>query len=140
MSRILPLEKDVNLDKRYINETDTITEPALAAVINGGGGGGSGSDIKIFPKAIDFDHHIEYVSLAEFAAEWELTEEEMYDLTFGDWDAIRDNNGILHFRDRKQIRMNGDIIDGIQTQFSGYENSLYIYVSDNCSVWSNASD
>lgn len=38
MSRILPLEKDVNLDKRYINETDTITEPALTAVIDGGGG------------------------------------------------------------------------------------------------------
>jgi len=136
MSRILPLEKDVNLDKRYINESETITEPALENVINGGGG----SDIKIFPKALDLNHHIEYVSLAEFAAEWGLTGEEMYDLTFGDWDAIRDNDGILHFRDRKQIRMNGDVIDGIQTQFSGYENYLYIYVNDNCSTWSNASD
>lgn len=38
MSKILPLEKDVNLDKRYINESETITEPALTAVINGGGG------------------------------------------------------------------------------------------------------
>lgn len=50
MSRILPLEKDVNLDKRYINETDTITEHALAAVINGGGGGQS-----LFP-IIDLTH------------------------------------------------------------------------------------
>ena len=38
MSRILPLEKDVNLDKRYINESETITENALENVINGGGG------------------------------------------------------------------------------------------------------
>ena len=43
MSRILPLEKDVNLDKRYINETETITENALESVINAGGGGGGSS-------------------------------------------------------------------------------------------------
>jgi hypothetical protein len=46
MSKILPLEKDVNLDKRYINETDVITEDALASVISGGGSGGGAQIIE----------------------------------------------------------------------------------------------
>lgn len=39
MSKILPIKS--TLDEKYINETETITEPALEALISGGGSGGA---------------------------------------------------------------------------------------------------
>lgn len=50
MSKILPIKS--TLDEKYINETETITEPALEALISGGGSGG-GIEVVRFSMTYD---------------------------------------------------------------------------------------
>lgn len=78
MSRILPLEKDVNLDKRFINETNTITESALESLISGGGSGG-GSDVIMISNLTwptTSKDGVEFATKAEACAACGLTEEQ----------------------------------------------------------------
>jgi len=88
MSRILPLEKDVNLDKRYINENETITESALKNVINGGGGGNASlmvvSSLEEYPT---FDERI--VGKDNICQKLGITSQDFDDIADGKILAIR---------------------------------------------------
>lgn len=94
MSRILPIKK--SLDDRFINETDVITEQALAQVIEGQGGGGVASSGVYFNYAtvqamVDYYNEYEqsgydsslYKTKLEMAALMNITEEQLEQLVRG---------------------------------------------------------
>ena len=89
MSRILPLEKDVNLDKRYINETETITENALENVINAGGGGADSPFIvfrsEINLRGLSSSGTLTKAGLAEYL---HMTEKDVDDLYAGKYNVV----------------------------------------------------
>lgn len=95
MSRILPLEKDVNLDKRYINESETITENALENVIKGGGGEGEGQIIVSTGDWFNIGHEGANELTREECIELVGMNEDDFDRLFSDEDYFPDIKAIF---------------------------------------------
>ena len=138
MSKILLLEKDINLDKRYINETDIISEASLETVITEGGGGGSPTHIRSSKVWYDLpsmdSEDREYDSIEGAAAAAGVTVEEFQQLLSGNvpmFSAQQEDmyvaSVVTHLMETREIVNGDDVYITVQYRGLWYDNIIDQY-------------